>query len=73
MNTHKLPVCSHHALGGKAHFLLVPLGHLLTQALDLTQFGLRGDLSDALHRDAFKEHRTLDRNEKSICLEEGDL
>lgn len=40
-------------------FLLVPLCHLLTLSLDLSEFGLCGDLCDAFHCDAFKKYSTL--------------
>lgn len=43
-------------------FLLVPLGHLLTHSLDLSEFWLRGDLCDPSHRDALEEYCTLDGN-----------
>lgn len=41
--------------------LLVPLGHLLTQSLDLSELGLCGDLCDAIYCDAFKKHCSLRR------------
>lgn len=51
------PTCA----GSQGHQedLLVPLGHLLTQSLDVAEFGLRGDLCDAPGADSFEEHRTL--------------
>lgn len=56
-NTHSFPEgCEE---GKERIFLLVPLGHLLTLSLDLSQFRLCGDLRDAFHWDAFKEHCTL--------------
>lgn len=43
----------------KGRFLLVPLGHLLTPSLDLSEFGLWSDLCDAFHCDAFKKYCSL--------------
>lgn len=43
----------------KGSFLLVPLGHLLTPSLDLSEFGLCGHLRDAFHRDAFEKYCAL--------------
>lgn len=40
-------------------FLPFPLGHLLTLSLDLSEFGLRGDLCDAFHSNAFEKYGSL--------------
>lgn len=43
----------------KGRLLPVPLGHLLTFSLDFSKFGLRRDLCDTFHADAFKEYSSL--------------
>lgn len=43
----------------RGRFLLVPLGHLLTLSLDLSEFGLRGELCDAFHSNAFEKYCSL--------------
>lgn len=50
----------------KGRFLLVPLGHLLTLSLDLSEFGLCGDLCDAFHCDPFKKYSTLGEKRSQI-------
>lgn len=55
----------------KWRLLPVPLGHLLTFSLDFSKFGLRCQLCDAFHIDAFKEYSSLGGKQKAELGLEG--